>query len=892
MSTGFFDADAGDVIPLITFDGLKYAVSEEAVSFLDTIRTPIATVSIAGRYRTGKSTLLNALCDSESAFQVGDSVQACTKGLHLRKTPLHASTSLTVFALDTEGISSLNANSDHDTKILALALLLSSAFLYNSVGAVDEAALSSLSLMTRVSEFVRVDADRASDNAALGEFFPAFYWVLRDFSLRLETEAGEECSRDEYLESALANDPNEDASGERNRVRNALRDAFPRRTLLTLPRPAEDTQRMKRRGMSDGFLSAVRGLRSRVIDEIRPMRAGSHEMTGSMLARVCQCYADALNRPGAVPTIRDSWTLLVEVQARDASSSVLREGRREIAALQTASTTPEALSREIDALIARSVDELNRRMMQPDAVRVDELRAALAEEGARVIGECQAAVERRLEHSLAAMEAATERALAAMSSDDDESGNSSPGALVDVVSQVQSTLRRAESDLGSDGACLAQWHRRCVEHLAHAWLPRLAAAHKNEGELRLMELDQLRVRLRESEVARDAAVEALARETERLQRDAELHMQSSVCSLQMQLEARDEDLSTERSRTDELEALLSSLKLEMATLTSRLGGMENADASEGDAGDGERAGCEADEERPREDRPSEAAALVTSRQRVIELETTTRALDDEVRELRSIRDSLLAQVAKEKDQREKVELTFQGRLQALQSKQAELGQRVRREYDEGLRKARDEAAAAAEREAESRRELAASQQREARAEGAREEGEVLRRRELRACHETQLGLRALCEDLQTRMVEMQRASLADLREREQAQRDKLATAATEQLQAQVKRGEAERREERAMHEVRELKRRIEGTEDAVRESKRLRGVVEEHRMRVEQTSAETDRLRVRLEEAINERERMRTAHIDSESERAALRRELELVRAESDIARSSMLAVS
>ena len=43
--------------------------------------------------------------------------------------------------MDSEGIGALDEDADHDTRLFALVILISSAFLYNSVGAIDEDAL-------------------------------------------------------------------------------------------------------------------------------------------------------------------------------------------------------------------------------------------------------------------------------------------------------------------------------------------------------------------------------------------------------------------------------------------------------------------------------------------------------------------------------------------------------------------------------------------------------------------------------------------------------------------------------------------------------------------------------------------------------------------------------
>jgi hypothetical protein len=46
-----------------------------------------------------------------------------------------------VLIIDSEGIGAFNEDENHDTRIFLLALLLSSYFIYNSMGTIDENAL-------------------------------------------------------------------------------------------------------------------------------------------------------------------------------------------------------------------------------------------------------------------------------------------------------------------------------------------------------------------------------------------------------------------------------------------------------------------------------------------------------------------------------------------------------------------------------------------------------------------------------------------------------------------------------------------------------------------------------------------------------------------------------
>lgn len=56
----------------------------------------------------------------------------------------HNGQPLKFLLIDSEGIGSIDEDENHDTKIFLLALLLSSFFIYNSIGTIDENALNNL----------------------------------------------------------------------------------------------------------------------------------------------------------------------------------------------------------------------------------------------------------------------------------------------------------------------------------------------------------------------------------------------------------------------------------------------------------------------------------------------------------------------------------------------------------------------------------------------------------------------------------------------------------------------------------------------------------------------------------------------------------------------------
>jgi len=136
-----------------------------------------------------------------------------------------------VIVLDTEGLGAVDEDHNHDSKVFLLALLLSSLFIYNSVGTIDENAMNSLSLAINLSAQIE----------DLGEYFPSFLWVLRDFSLKLEDETGNEISAKMYLDNSLKEQKgSSDNIESKNRIRRMIKHFFRERDLSVLVRPTEE----------------------------------------------------------------------------------------------------------------------------------------------------------------------------------------------------------------------------------------------------------------------------------------------------------------------------------------------------------------------------------------------------------------------------------------------------------------------------------------------------------------------------------------------------------------------------------------------------------------------------------------------------------------------------
>ena len=102
-----------------------------------------------------------------------------------------------IIVIDTEGFGGMDENANHDSRIFLFSLLLSSYFIYNSVGSIDENALTTLNLIINLAKEIQTKSN--SKNGEDIASFPAFLWVVRDFTLMLQDKNGNKINPKEYL---------------------------------------------------------------------------------------------------------------------------------------------------------------------------------------------------------------------------------------------------------------------------------------------------------------------------------------------------------------------------------------------------------------------------------------------------------------------------------------------------------------------------------------------------------------------------------------------------------------------------------------------------------------------------------------------------------------------
>ena len=314
--------------PLIAFVDGQYRVDEETATWLSQRTKPFSVLACAGKFRTGKSFLLNRLLNRPAGkgFGVGETVQACTRGIWLC-TEMMSNGSNDVLVLDTEGIDALDAESQHDVRIFAIAVLICSAFAYNSMSHLDEAAVQTLSLMTKISQSLEG-----------GGHDPSLYWVLRDFSLQMVDSDGKALKNTEYLEQALQ----PPSGSEKCATRDAIRSVFRERHLVTLPRPhrGESAQKLDAKGssgISPKFERFLNIFRDHICDHTRKYTVNGIEVGGAVYVEHVRNIVRMINEDGAIPKVEDTWTLLARAQQTEVFSGI-QEAMRSV--VETEWTVP------------------------------------------------------------------------------------------------------------------------------------------------------------------------------------------------------------------------------------------------------------------------------------------------------------------------------------------------------------------------------------------------------------------------------------------------------------------------------------------------------------------------------------------------------------------------
>ncbi|CAK6441315.1 unnamed protein product [Pipistrellus nathusii] len=309
---------------LIENTSTKLVVNPEALKILSAIAEPVVVVAIVGLYRTGKSYLMNKLAGQKKGFSLGSTVQSHTKGIWMWCVPHPKKPNYTLVLLDTEGLGDVEkGDNQNDSWIFALAILLSSTFVYNSMGTINQQAMDQLHYVTELTKKIRAksspDANEDEDSADFVSFFPDFVWTLRDFSLNLEVD-GQPISADEYLQNSLKLKQGTSPKDEKfNLPRLCIRKFFPKKKCFIFDRPTHRKKLGQLETMHDDeldpeFVQQAADFCSYIFTNSKVKTlSGGIQVNGPRLETLVMTYVDAISS-GDLPCMENAVLALAQIE--------------------------------------------------------------------------------------------------------------------------------------------------------------------------------------------------------------------------------------------------------------------------------------------------------------------------------------------------------------------------------------------------------------------------------------------------------------------------------------------------------------------------------------------------------------------------------------------------
>ena len=367
-------------IPFITYNEStkKFIINKEAKKIISNPEKnkKIGIISLVGKYRTGKSFLLNRVIinnkeNASEGFAVGPTIKPCTKGIWLWSDPLIIQNksnkeAFPVYLIDTEGLGAYDEEINHDSKIFLIAILISSLFIYNSFGTIDEAALSNLSFILNLSKSLKLrnnlknkdeedinSINNINEENELAKYFPCLFWLLRDFVLKLEDSDGNPISSKQYLENSLMEqEGTTDTILEKNLIRKKIKSYFIERDCFPMVRPVEKEKDLQNlMNLSDEeirpeFITQSKHLREMIYSTVKPKNFGGKVLSGEMLIELVESIINSIN-DGAIPVIENSWKYITNNECIKNIKSLIEYYTKNITNFQKTNLEKENLFEEL-----------------------------------------------------------------------------------------------------------------------------------------------------------------------------------------------------------------------------------------------------------------------------------------------------------------------------------------------------------------------------------------------------------------------------------------------------------------------------------------------------------------------------------------------------------------
>ncbi|EPQ08991.1 Guanylate-binding protein 5 [Myotis brandtii] len=212
---------------------------------------------------------------------------------------------------------------NNDTQIFALAILLSSTFVYNTMNKIDQRAIDLLHYVIELSNQLRTvsppDLDGVEDAADAVNFCPDLVWTLRDFYLSLEAD-GKHITADDYLENSLKLKEDTDENHKNfNLPRHCIQTFFARKKCFVFDSPTHRKKlahlpTLHNNELDPDFVQQVADFCSYIFHHSKAKTlSGSIKVNGPRLESLVLTYVNAISS-GNLPSMENTVLALAQIK--------------------------------------------------------------------------------------------------------------------------------------------------------------------------------------------------------------------------------------------------------------------------------------------------------------------------------------------------------------------------------------------------------------------------------------------------------------------------------------------------------------------------------------------------------------------------------------------------
>ena len=300
----------------------KLILNEEALQVLKDIEEDLIIVFIFGKGGSGKSFLMNLLINSNDqkkkfitnsivstknlkGFKVNsyfNSLKGNKKGIYFWSSPIEKENSKEkILFFDSEGVNSENVDQQTlESKLLALMIIISSLFIYNTKGDINSYSLNDLQLIVQLTDSINIEGKIDKDEM-ISELCPKFIWTLRDFNLEKYKQIKKRS--DMYLEECLNDDrfkgKNKD---EINMISESLVRYFKKRECVIMPCPTNEEKevvmlkRMELNELSENFQNEFEVLKKKIYESSKAKSINGKKINGPILVSLLKSFIREINK--------------------------------------------------------------------------------------------------------------------------------------------------------------------------------------------------------------------------------------------------------------------------------------------------------------------------------------------------------------------------------------------------------------------------------------------------------------------------------------------------------------------------------------------------------------------------------------------------------------------